>query len=92
MKHIRRKRSERKKGVGDRSLAQRGHSASTPKAGAECASPARSDLCGGRRETGVPTAIPPRGPAYASPYSKAIFVSPGNTYHIRGRMEPLAAD
>ncbi len=22
----------------------------------------------------------------------AIFVSPGNTYHIRGRMEPLAAD
>ena len=22
----------------------------------------------------------------------AIFVSPGNTYHIRGRLEPLAAD
>ena len=22
----------------------------------------------------------------------AIFVSPGNTYHVRGRMEPLAAD
>jgi RNA-directed DNA polymerase len=37
--------------------------ASTPltKAGAECVSSARSDLCGGRRETGVPTAIPRSG-------------------------------
>ena len=32
-------------------------SASLPKARAECASSARSDLCGGRRATGVPTAI-----------------------------------
>jgi hypothetical protein len=31
--------------------------ASLPKAGAQCGSSARWDLCGGRRVTGVPTAI-----------------------------------
>ena len=30
--------------------------ASTPEVGAQCGSSARWDLCGGRRETGVPTA------------------------------------
>ncbi len=40
-------------------LAGRSLPRQPPKAGAQCASSARWDLCGGRRVTGVPTAITP---------------------------------
>jgi len=50
-----------------------------PKAGAECGKPARSDLCGGRRATGVPTANPADAPPKPA--------SPPRTV-----VEPLAPD
>jgi hypothetical protein len=38
-------------------LAKRSLCRQTPEVGAECLNWARSDLCGGREVTGVPTAI-----------------------------------
>jgi hypothetical protein len=66
--------------VGRRFIAAR---ASSPEAGARCGSPARRDLCGGRRATAVPSATPagiprPRWEANGNIYNLAYNYADGD--------------